>query len=104
MFNQNQPILALDVSGLSAFETDSFMICDNQFAGAVAGTFWLDGSTELTDGATFNVGGYDFQIDYAAGTGNDIVLTVVPEPGTFGTLALVAVAAILRRRRQMARG
>jgi hypothetical protein len=47
-------------------------------------------------------GGYTFSINYAAGTGNDIVLevTAVPEPSTRigGALAFAALAFTQRRR------
>ena len=47
------------------------------------------------NGSQFTVGSTLFQIDYNA---NDITLTVVPEPGTFGTLLLGAAVVLLRRR------
>ena len=67
----------------------------------ITGTF----SNASIDGATYTLGGQDFQISYfgdsTGGTftgGNDVVLMAVPEPraallGAFGMLAL------LRRRR-----
>ncbi len=96
------PILALNLAGYSSVPGDAFRIFDNQFGGAVSGTLWLDGSTELTDGATFAAAGlqpgHEFQIDYDGGTGNDITLTVVPEPASLGLLGAASLAALLRRR------
>ena len=41
------------------------------------------------------------RVDYNVGTSSsDITLTVIPEPATFGLLALFAVALLLRRRRR----
>ena len=51
---------------------DTYMIIKNDGTDAVSGTF--DG---LAEGATINVGGYDFQISYVGGTGNDVVLKAI---------------------------
>jgi len=75
---------------------ETFIIVNNDKTDAVMGTF-----TGLpTSGSTFTSGGYIFSIDYAGGTGNDIVLTVVPEPATWigGALALAALGCAQRRR------
>jgi hypothetical protein len=55
----------------------------------------------LPDGAPFLVGTTVFTVDYYGGDGNDVVLTVIPEPGAL-TLVLVGLAGaalIMRRRR-----
>ncbi len=49
----------------------SFVLIDNAGAGATIGTF-----AGLPEGATVTVGSAVFQISYAGGTGNDVVLTV----------------------------
>src|SRR5690606_16314418 len=54
---------------------DSWMIFDNTFVGAVNGTF-----NGLAEGGTFIVDGYELEITYLGGNGNDIVLTVVSCP------------------------
>ncbi len=36
--------------------------------------------------STFMAGGYEFRINYAAGDGNDVVVTAVPEPGSIALL------------------
>jgi hypothetical protein len=73
---------------------DQFTILLNDDVDAVSGTF-----AGLAEGATFLEGATTFQITYAGGDGNDVVLTAVPEPSTvavlFGGLALLA----MRRRR-----
>jgi hypothetical protein len=70
---------------------DLFFIVTNDLADAVIGTF-----AGLADGATFNVGGANFRIEYDAdfGTlaqagGNDIALVAlntIPEPGALAAL------------------
>jgi len=65
--------LVLDVAGLTATTGDMFTLIDNFTANPVSGTF-----TGLPNGSQFNAGSYRFQISYTGGTGNDVVLTVVP--------------------------
>ncbi|MFM2242049.1 MAG: hypothetical protein RLZ97_904, partial [Verrucomicrobiota bacterium] len=48
----------------------SFTILDKTSAGAVSGNF-----TGLPEGASFTASGYDWQITYAGGNGNDVVVT-----------------------------
>ncbi len=55
----------------------TFTIITNDAADAVTGTF-----SGLPEAATFVTGGYKFRINYAAGTGNDVVLTLVDVPAT----------------------
>ncbi|OWK45225.1 putative internalin [Fimbriiglobus ruber] len=51
---------------------DSFTIVNNVTPGAVNGTF-----AGLANNAIFTAGGYQFQISYTGGDGNDVTLTVV---------------------------
>lgn len=65
---------------------DQFVILNNDGADPITGAF-----AGLPNGATFNAGNIEFRINYNAGTGNDVVLTVqsvtVPSvPGTSVTL------------------
>ena len=55
----------------------------------------------LSEGAIFNVGSDQFQISYVGGTGNDLVVTAIPEPATtaiFAGLGVLAFALLHRRR------
>jgi hypothetical protein len=82
---------------------DGFSLGDNmQFLiggvdGALSGQF-----AGLGEGALVgNFGGRDLFISYQAGGGNGISLfTAVPEPGMAGCFAILAIAAVLTRRRR----
>jgi autotransporter-associated beta strand protein len=62
---------------------DSFTIINNDGDDAVKGTF-----NGLPEGATFAVGTDLFQISYAGGDGNDVVLTRLAAPGAGPRLAI----------------
>jgi autotransporter-associated beta strand protein len=49
----------------------SFTLISKTSAGAVSGTF-----AGLSEGSTFTASGYDWQITYAGGDGNDVVVTI----------------------------
>ncbi len=76
--------------GYSAQHLDAFTVFDNHFAGPVSGMF-----PGLPQGATFMAGGYELMIDYLGGDGNDITLTVVPEPSA---VALVVFSGMMLSR------
>lgn len=58
-----------------------FTIINNDLADAITGTF-----NGLANGSLFTAGGYTFRINYAGGTGNDVVLTLWGVPGNTVTL------------------
>ena len=80
----------------SHVQGSQYLILQNDLDDAVDGVF-----EDLDEGARFEAGGNQFAITYLGGTGNDVVLTAVPEPASLGLL-LAGVAGLggyLRRRR-----
>jgi fibronectin-binding autotransporter adhesin len=88
--------LTLDV-GFSPSLGDMFTIINNQGTNPVSGMF--------SQGSSISAGGFLFGINYGGGDGNDVVLTVVPEPST-ALLGLVMTGlitiAVQRRQRHRA--
>jgi len=87
-----------------------FFLVDNQGGSALSGVFEkLNGTTtNLADGATFNVSGQDFKISYFGDVGansftggDDLVIQAVPEPGTWLLLAATGTFFMVMRRRRM---
>ncbi len=62
----------------------TFTIIGKLGAGAISGTF-----TNMPEGKLFGVGGLPFQITYAGGNGNDVVLTRVQAPAVTNMIALL---------------
>jgi hypothetical protein len=84
--------LALDV-GFSPSLGDMFTIINNQGANAISGMF--------SEGSSISAGGFLFGINYGGGDGNDVVLTVVPEPSTaLLSLVMTGLITIAAQRRQ----
>jgi hypothetical protein len=69
---------------------------------ATAGRLKTMWGTALNEGGIMNVwyGGimYGLQASYVGGTGNDVTLTVIPEPATLGLLSLGGMLLARRRR------
>jgi autotransporter-associated beta strand protein len=80
---------------------DNFTILDNTGAGPIGGPgLFAVGGTPLNDGDTFLLSGSQFRIQYDGGTGNDVVLETVPEPGAVAmVLGGFAMLVGIRRRR-----
>jgi hypothetical protein len=72
----------------------SFMIIDNDGSDAVVGTF-----NGLEDGATFEVNGVNFQINYNGGDGNDVMVLAIATPTApdtgVGSLLSSPIASLL---------
>jgi autotransporter-associated beta strand protein len=83
--------------GYSPAYYDSFMIIDSRFGGPITGTF-----KDLGEGASFLAAGHLWQITYVGGNGNDVVITVVPEPAIL-IIALVSVGILASRCRRCTR-
>lgn len=84
-------------AGALALNTQ-FIIISNTSGSAISGTF-----SNLADGSTFTQGANQYQVNYAGGDGNDLMLTVVPEPSSAvltGLGFLVAVRLARRFNRQ----
>lgn len=75
----------LQLSLLNSFvpQTNSqFLLIDNTGSGSIVGTF-----SNLPEGSLFTSEGQQWVISYHGGTGNDLILTAVPEPTTWALLA-----------------
>lgn len=83
-------------SGLTFVNGTQYTLIANDAADSISGTF-----SNAANGSTIIANGYSFTVNYAGGTGNDFVLTAVPEPSTWigGALAFAAVAFTQLRRR-----
>lgn len=91
---------ALDVQHIGGFTPgfgQSFLILDKLSAGPITGFF-----TGLPEGGQLLVDGFEYTITYQGGNGNDIVLSAVPEPGTWALLgfSLMGGSGWWWRRRQ----
>lgn len=76
---------------------NQFTIIDNTItSGGLTGIF-----SGLTNNSTFLVGATLLRINYDAGTGNDVVLTVVPEPNSFAILLVGGVILWLVGRKRI---
>jgi len=104
--------LDLDVNNFTGYTTHEAFTIVNNLSDQPAyemGHYWRQG-VALFDGASFmaqdggNSAWLQFKIDYDGGTGNDITLTVVPEPAAMALLLLaLGGVAVSRRRRQHVR-
>ncbi|HUJ11384.1 MAG TPA: PEP-CTERM sorting domain-containing protein [Verrucomicrobiae bacterium] len=91
--NIGNSVLAVSL-GFTPNVGDQFDIVTNATGNAVLGEF-----AGLSEGSVFTVGSTDLQITYLGGTGNDIVLTVVPEPSSLGLIVFGLLGTYWLRRR-----
>lgn len=84
--------------GFTPADGATFVIVDNDGTDPVSGIFVMRANptanfgTPLPEGTTFAVSGRQFQISYAGGTGNDVVLTAVPDETPTSTSAAASAA------------
>ena len=94
----NDAMLLVELlGGFTPSAADEFVIIANDESDVVVG--WFAG---LEEGSYLHVAGsdYPFRISYAGGDGNDVVLTVVPEPATMAMLGIGVLGLLARRRRK----
>jgi hypothetical protein len=72
---------------MSPLSGTTFKLVDNQSSQAIVGTF-----EGLPEGAILVTLAGEFQITYFGGTGNDIVVSLVPDPAEFSVLAVMLSA------------
>jgi hypothetical protein len=76
------------INGYIPAPGQQFTIIDNTSAGALNGTF-----AGLPEGALLSAGAAQFLVSYIGGTGNDFVVTAVPEPTSILLIGLMGFGA-----------
>jgi T5SS/PEP-CTERM-associated repeat protein/autotransporter-associated beta strand protein len=71
----------------------AFVVINNMSASAISGFF-----SNLADNSTFASNGNTFVASYEGGTGNDLTITVVPEPAIWQLLCSATVIAFVGRK------
>lgn len=71
-----------------------FVIIDNASISPTAGTF-----SNLANNSTFTNNGNTYRVSYEGGSGNDLTVTVVPEPATWGIVAWGSLVLFVLGRR-----
>ena len=79
--------------GFAPVVGQAFTIIDMEPSGAVVGRF-----NGLPENTTFTADGVPLRITYFGGNGNDVVLTVIPEPSGLASLCAAGFAGARRRQ------
>jgi len=74
-----------------------YTLIANDASDAIIGTF----ANAPVSGNGYFIDGYGFVVNYAGGTGNDLVLTAIPEPSTWVAAALTLLAIGYTQRRKV---
>ena len=78
----------------------TFVVIDNTSNSAISGAF-----SNLADNSEFSNNGNTYEVSYEGGTGNNLTLTVVPEPSTWVMFGLgLAMLANARSHPVVGRG
>jgi hypothetical protein len=81
----------------------SFTLVGNDAAEAISGSFATINGSAFGVGNSFSLtndmGTFNYQLSYTGGTGNDLLMQVVPEPATWLLLAGVGTFFMVVRRR-----
>lgn len=97
----NDSVLALTDLGSNVAlpQNTAFTLID--YTGTWNGGLFTYSSVPIADDTgTFTLGANTFSLNYNGGpSGNDVILQVVPEPGTLSLVALAGVGLLARRRR-----
>ena len=72
-----------DLGGGALALGTSFVIIDNTAGSPINGVF-----SNLADNSTFTNNGNTYRVSYEGGTGNDLTLSVIPEPGAIALIFL----------------
>jgi autotransporter-associated beta strand protein len=91
-------LLQLNIANALNFGAGTqFTLINNDLADAIAGNF-----ANAADGGIYTTAnGYNFTVNYEGGTGNDLVLTAIPEPSTWVAAALTLLAIGYTQRRKV---
>jgi fibronectin-binding autotransporter adhesin len=87
--------LSINLTNFTATNGAMFTLINNDTNDSVFGTF-----AGLPQDAQFSSGGAMFMISYSGGTGNDVVLTVIPEASVLPLFVMGSIVALLRSRRK----
>lgn len=94
------PLAQIDLSDLAdtvVAPGATFLLIDNIASTPISGTF-----SGLAEGQEITLGLNTFIASYVGGTGNDLVLVAVPEPGVAGLILCTLTGGLLRRGRRIA--
>jgi len=90
--------LFTDLGGGKLALGTTFVVIDNTSDAAISGAF-----SNLADNSIFSNNRNTYEVSYEGGTGNDLTLTVVPEPPIWAVLATGCVAFVFFRCLRMCR-